>query len=103
VITIQDLLNLATPPPSPPHFNSNLAINPSPTRPLSESTSPSQQAFKSKTPSPQSPTPTPMELFHTPPTSPLPNLETFDDLSSSPPSFSLFDTMTQMETQQHPS
>ena len=64
-------------------------------------TSPSQQAFKSKTPSPQSPTLTPMELFHTPPTSPTPNLETFDDLSS-PPSFSLFDTIAQMETQQQP-
>jgi hypothetical protein len=44
-----------------------------------------------------------MELFHTPSTSPLPNLETLDDLSSSPPSFSLFDTIAQMETQQQPS
>jgi hypothetical protein len=96
------LLNLATPPLSPPHCNTNIAINPSPTKPLSESTSPSQQALKSKTPSPQSPTLTPMELFHTPPTSPLPNLETLDDLSLSPPSFSLFDTIAQMETQQQP-
>ena len=54
----------------------------------------------------QSPTLTPMELFHTPPTSPLPYLETLEDLSpksSSPPSLSLFDSIAQMETQQRPS
>lgn len=47
-----------------------------------------------------------MELFHTPPTSPLPYLETLEDLSpklSCPPSLSLFDTIAQMETQQQPS
>ena len=46
-----------------------------------------------------------MELFHTPPTSPLPYLETLEDLSpksSSPPSLSLFDTIAEMETQQQP-
>jgi hypothetical protein len=103
VITIQDLLNLATPTPSPPHCNTNMTTIPPSTRPSSESTSPSQQA---QTPSPQSPTLTPMELFHTPPTSPLPYLETLEDLSpksSSPPSLSLFDTIAQMETQQQPS
>ena len=44
-----------------------------------------------------------MELFHTPPTSPHPLLETFENLSpkpSSPPSLSLFDTIVEMETQQ---
>jgi hypothetical protein len=106
VITIQDLLNLATPTPSPPHCNTNIATIPPPNRPSGDSTSPSQQAQPSKTPSPQSPTLTPMELFHTPPTSPLPYLDNFDDLSpksSSPPSLSLFDTIAQMETQQQPS
>jgi hypothetical protein len=106
VITIQDLLNLATPTPSPPHCNTNIATIPPPTRPSSDSTSPSQQTQPSKTPSPQSPILTPMELFHTPPTSPLPYLDTLEDLSpksSSPPSLSLFDTIAQMETQQQPS
>ena len=106
MITIQDLLNLATPTPSPTHCNTNIATIPTPTRPSSDSSSPSQQAQPTKTSSPQSPTPTPMELFHTPPTSPLPYLETLEDLSpksSSPPSLSLFDTIAQMETQQQPS
>jgi hypothetical protein len=48
---------------------------------------------------------TPMELFHTPPASPHPLLETFENLSpkpSSPPSLSPFNTIAEMETQQQP-
>jgi hypothetical protein len=54
----------------------------------------------------QSPTLKPMELFHTPPTSPHPLLKTFENLSaklSSPQSLSLFDTIAQMKIQQQPS
>ena len=92
--TIQDFLNLAIQTSSPKHGNTNIHTFQPSIKTSSASTS--QQTQPSKTPSPQSPTLTPMELFHTPPTSPLPYFETLDDLSpksSSPPSLSLFDTI----------
>ena len=86
ITTFQDLLNLATPPFSPEHGNENIH-----TSQPSDSTSPFQQT---QPPSPRSP----MERFQTPPTSPLPYLETLENFSpneSNPPSLSRFDTLTQ--------
>jgi hypothetical protein len=87
--TIQDFLNLATPTSSPKHGNTNIyTFQPSKTF----STIDHQHLHQWK-------------FFHTPPTSPHPLLETFENLSpkpSSPPSLSLFDTIAETETQQQP-